>query len=199
MRKRGGEISSPLAYEEVDAIATIVELVREVVEPVIQAPFELVDIEYGKIGSDMILSIFVDKPEGITLNDTADLTEIISPVLDTIKPDPFPEQYFLEITSPGLERPLKTKEAVTGAVISRKYCSGKGSGLIVSRTGLIISVKSAVSFKVIPSGLSTKILRIMSLPIFPYSISTSSKGASITGSTTSLTNSTIVAIASTSS
>ena len=71
MRKRGGEISSPLAYEEVDAIATIVELVREVVEPVIQAPFELVDIEYGKIGSDMILSIFVDKPEGITLNDTA--------------------------------------------------------------------------------------------------------------------------------
>ncbi|SNK69855.1 SP14.3 protein [Streptococcus pneumoniae] len=74
------------------------------------------DIEYGKIGSDMILSIFVDKPEGITLNDTADLTEIISPVLDTIKPDPFPEQYFLEITSPGLERPLKTKDAVAGAV-----------------------------------------------------------------------------------
>ncbi len=35
-----------------------------VVEPIIQAPFELVDIEYGKIGSDMILSIFVDKPEG---------------------------------------------------------------------------------------------------------------------------------------
>ena len=94
-----------------DAIATIVELVREVVEPVIQEPFELVDIEYGKIGSDMILSIFVDKPEGITLNDTADLTEMISPVLDTIKPDPFPEQYFLEITSPGLERPLKTKDA----------------------------------------------------------------------------------------
>ena len=116
IRKRGGEISSPLAYEEVDAIATIVELVREVVEPVIQSPFELVDIEYGKIGSDMILSIFVDKPEGITLNDTADLTEMISPVLDTIKPDPFPDQYFLEITSPGLERPLKTKDAVAGAV-----------------------------------------------------------------------------------
>ena len=116
MRKRGGEISSPLAYEEVDIIATIVELVREVVEPVIQSPFELVDIEYGKMGSDMILSIFVDKPEGITLNDTADLTEIISPVLDTIKPDPFPEQYFLEITSPGLERPLKTKDAIAGTV-----------------------------------------------------------------------------------
>ena len=88
MRKRGGEISSPLAYEEVDPIATIVELVREVVEPVIQAPFELVDIEYGKIGSDMILSIFVDKPEGITLNDTADLTEIISlPAVEILSVD----------------------------------------------------------------------------------------------------------------
>ncbi|MEW4355199.1 ribosome maturation factor RimP [Streptococcus pneumoniae] len=97
-------------------IATIVELVKEVIEPAIQAPFELVDIEYGKLGGDMVLSIFVDKPEGISLNDTADLTEIISPLLDTIKPDPFPEQYFLEVTSPGLERPLKTKEQVLGAV-----------------------------------------------------------------------------------
>ena len=52
----------------------------------------------------------------------ADLTEIISPVLDTIKPDPFPEQYFLEITSPGLERPLKTKEAVAGAVGETHPC-----------------------------------------------------------------------------
>lgn len=86
------------------------------IEPAIQAPFELVDIEYGKLGGDMVLSIFVDKPEGISLNDTADLTEIISPLLDTIKPDPFPEQYFLEVTSPGLERPLKTKEQVLGAV-----------------------------------------------------------------------------------
>ncbi len=99
-----------------DAIATILEFVREVVEPVIEAPFELVDIEYGKIGSDMILSIFVDKPEGITLNETADLTEMISPVLDTIKLDPFPERYFLEIFSPGLERPLKTTDTVAGAV-----------------------------------------------------------------------------------
>lgn len=97
-------------------IATIVELVTEVIQPVIQAPFELVDVEYGKMGGDYILSIFVDKPEGITLNDTADLTEVISPLLDQIKPDPFPEQYFLEVTSPGLEWPLKTKEALEGAV-----------------------------------------------------------------------------------
>ncbi len=87
------------------------------IQPAIKEPFELVDVEYGKMGGDYVLSIFVDKPEGITLNDTAaDLTEIVSPLLDQIKPDPFPEQYFLEATSPGLERPLKTKEALEGAV-----------------------------------------------------------------------------------
>ncbi|MGT2708166.1 ribosome maturation factor RimP [Streptococcus panodentis] len=104
-------------------IATIVELVREVIEPAVQAPYELVDIEYGKMGSDYVLSIFVDKPEGITVNDTADLTELISPLLDSIKPDPFPDQYFLEVTSPGLERPLKSKEQLAAAVGSYIHVS----------------------------------------------------------------------------
>ncbi|MDO4667705.1 MAG: ribosome maturation factor RimP [Streptococcus sp.] len=95
----------------------VVDIVRKVVEPAIPEPFELIDIEYGKLGSDMILSIFVDKPGGITINDTVALTEIINPLLDAIDPDPFPsDQYFLEVTSPGLERPLKTKEQLAKAV-----------------------------------------------------------------------------------
>ena len=97
-------------------MATIVELVTDVVSPLIQAPFELVDVTYEKMGGDYILSVLVDKPEGITVEDTADLTEIISPALDSIKPDPFPENYFLEVSSPGLERPLKTPESLAAAV-----------------------------------------------------------------------------------
>lgn len=97
-------------------MSSIVELVTEVVAPAIQEPYELVDVEYGKLGGDFVLSIFVDKEGGISLQDTADLSEIISPLLDTIKPDPFPEQYMLEVTSPGLERPLKTADAVEKAV-----------------------------------------------------------------------------------
>lgn len=97
-------------------IATIVEQVTELVTPHITSPYELVDVEYGKMGGDYVLSILVDKPGGISVDDTADLTDIISPLLDTIKPDPFPEQYFLEVSSPGLERPLKTKESLENAV-----------------------------------------------------------------------------------
>lgn len=81
------------------------------VAPAIKEPFELVDVEYGKMGSDYVLSILIDKPEGITVNDTADLTEIISPLLDAVKPDPFPEQYMLEVSSPGLERPVKNERS----------------------------------------------------------------------------------------
>lgn len=68
------------------------------------------------MGSDYVLSILIDKPGGITVEDTAELTNVISPLLDDIKPDPFPEQYMLEVSSPGLERPLKTKESLKQAV-----------------------------------------------------------------------------------
>ncbi|HFI0447642.1 TPA: ribosome maturation factor RimP [Streptococcus suis] len=97
-------------------MSSIIDLVTAAITPAIQAPFELVDVEYGKMGGDYVLSIFVDKEGGISLQDTADLSEVISPILDTIKPDPFPEQYMLEVTSPGLERPLKTADAVEKAV-----------------------------------------------------------------------------------
>ncbi|HEM3462720.1 TPA: ribosome maturation factor RimP [Streptococcus suis] len=97
-------------------MSSIIDLVTAAITPAIQAPYELVDVEYGKMGGDYVLSIFVDKEGGISLQDTADLSEVISPILDTIKPDPFPEQYMLEVTSPGLERPLKTADAVEKAV-----------------------------------------------------------------------------------
>lgn len=68
------------------------------------------------MGGDYVLSILIDKPGGITVEDTAQLTDVVSPLLDTIQPDPFPEQYMLEVSSPGLERLLKTAEALSNAV-----------------------------------------------------------------------------------
>ncbi|MBF0787695.1 MULTISPECIES: ribosome maturation factor RimP [unclassified Streptococcus] len=97
-------------------MATIIDIVTQAIAPHIKAPYELVDVEYGKMGGDDVLSIFVDKEGGISLNDTVELSEVISPLLDHIQPDPFPAQYMLEVTSPGLERPLKNAEAVAKAV-----------------------------------------------------------------------------------
>lgn len=88
----------------------ITEVVLGHLAGLLPEPFELVDVEWSKLGADNVLSVLVDKPEGITLQDTADLSEIISPELDKISPDPFPSEYLLEVASPGAERPLKKAE-----------------------------------------------------------------------------------------
>ena len=57
----------------------IIDLVTAVVAPAIPEPYELVDIEYEKLGGDYVLSVLIDKPGGITVEDTADLTELSVP------------------------------------------------------------------------------------------------------------------------
>lgn len=104
-------------------MSKLVDRITDLVAPHIAAPYELVDVTYEKRGSDAILSVFIDKIGGMTVEDTADLTEVISPLLDTLEPDPFPEQYYLEVSSPGLERPLKTKDALMAAVGSYIHLS----------------------------------------------------------------------------
>ncbi len=66
---------------------------------------ELVDIEYKREGRQMVLRIFIDKPGGVTLDDCADVSRELSAVLDV--EDIVPVNYNLEVSSPGLNRPLK--------------------------------------------------------------------------------------------
>lgn len=67
--------------------------------------FELVDIEYKKEGSHWYLRVFIDKSGGITLDDCQVVSEALSGLLD--ETDPIPHSYFLEVSSPGLDRVLK--------------------------------------------------------------------------------------------
>lgn len=85
----------------------IIQLVTDLALPIIESrEFELSAVEYEKMGQDYILRILIDKPGGITLNDTADVSEEIAPLLDQIQPDPFPDHYMLEVASPGVEKPI---------------------------------------------------------------------------------------------
>lgn len=68
--------------------------------------FELVDVEFKKEGPNYFLRIFLDKTGGITLDDCQKMSELLSETLD--KDDPISVPYFLEVSSPGLDRPLKT-------------------------------------------------------------------------------------------
>ncbi len=84
----------------------IAELVAELVEPFLaQHSFELVDVEYVKEGSNWYLRVYVDKENGIDVEDCGLVSQFLSEKLD--ETDPIVNAYFLEVSSPGAERPLK--------------------------------------------------------------------------------------------
>ena len=77
-------------------------LVKEKIENI---GYELYDVEYAKEGKNYFLRIFIDKPEGIDIEDCEKVNNEINDILDTA--DYIKEQYFLEVSSPGIERVLK--------------------------------------------------------------------------------------------
>lgn len=88
-----------------------VELVGDIVKPIAEEKgFRVVDIEYVKEGKNWFLRIYIDKPGGVDLNDCAMFNELVSEQMDAREPDPIPYAYYLEVSSPGAERPLKTEE-----------------------------------------------------------------------------------------
>ena len=89
------------------ANANIEEKVKNLIEPIIQSlGYDLYDIEYVKEGKNYFLRIFIDQPNGIDLNDCEKVNNAINDILD--EADFIQEQYFLEVSSPGIERVLKT-------------------------------------------------------------------------------------------
>lgn len=79
---------------------------EELVLPIINANhFELVDVEYVKEGGTWYLRAYIDKPGGITVDDCEIVNRALSDLLD--EKDFIDESYILEVSSPGLGRPLK--------------------------------------------------------------------------------------------
>jgi ribosome maturation factor RimP len=84
----------------------IKDVITELIQPFLDAEgFELVDVEFVKEGSNKFLRVYVDKEGGIDIDDCGRISEVLSEKLD--EKDPIPDAYFLEVSSPGAERPLK--------------------------------------------------------------------------------------------
>ena len=87
-------------------IETKVEkLLKDIIE---NLGYNLYDVRYEKEGKDYYLRIFIDKPDGININDCENVNNAINDILD--EADYIKEQYFLEVSSPGLERILRKEE-----------------------------------------------------------------------------------------
>ncbi|MEW8971155.1 MAG: ribosome maturation factor RimP, partial [Mesobacillus sp.] len=89
--------------------------VEELVTPILnENELELVDIEYVKEGKNWFLRVYIDKDSGIDIEECGIVSERLSEKLDAI--DPIPHNYFLEVSSPGAERPLKKEKDYQKAI-----------------------------------------------------------------------------------
>lgn len=98
--KAGGKMSRKEEYEQkAEAMLT----------PIVESNgFELVDVEYVKEAGTWYLRGYIDKPGGITVNDCETVSRAFSDKLD--EDDFIEESYIMEISSPGLDRPLKKEK-----------------------------------------------------------------------------------------
>jgi ribosome maturation factor RimP len=87
----------------------IVDRVRQLAEPLLgHQGYELVDLEYLREGPRWVLRLFIDKEGGVTLDDCQDVSRLLSSTLDV--EDVIENAYALEVSSPGIERPLRKPE-----------------------------------------------------------------------------------------
>lgn len=118
----------------------VVDIVKDLLNPYLEENgYELFDIEYQKEGKDWFLRVYIDKEEGISIDDCEKVTRFLSPKLD--EADPINKNYFLEVSSPGIDRPLiqdSDYEKYKGEIIdiflyktidSKKVISGELVGL----------------------------------------------------------------------
>ncbi|GAA0332103.1 ribosome maturation factor RimP [Bacillus carboniphilus] len=96
-------------------MSKVTETVESLAIPILeQLQLELVDIEYVKEGQNWFLRIYVDKDAGVDIEECGLVSEKLSERLDEV--DPITHPYFLEVSSPGAERPLKKPEHFQKAV-----------------------------------------------------------------------------------
>lgn len=135
-----------------------------IVEPVcLAAGYELVDIEYTRGPQGWVVRVFIDHPEqpeklahgSVGFDDCERISRELGPVLDV--EDPIPHAYSLEVSSPGIDRPLRTKEHF------RRYL-GQVAKVSLARTkdgrrnfkGKLVSVSGANGTTVITMGVDGK-------------------------------------------
>ena len=123
--------------------------VWDLIEPIAdELGYKIWNVEYVREGADMYLRVTIDSEEGIDIDDCERMTRAIDPILD--EADPIEDSYFLEVSSPGVERVLVTDEhfalmageevevklyrAINGAKSIRGVLVGRGDGVVTVNT-----------------------------------------------------------------
>ena len=90
---------------------SVKETVREAIAPTVaELGYRIWDVTFSKIGADYHLEITIDNDRGINIDDCEKVHRAIDPILDEV--DPIEDFYYLEVSSPGIERELRTEEHI---------------------------------------------------------------------------------------
>lgn len=135
----------------------IEDAVAEIASPIIaKNSLELVDVEFIKEGANWYLRVYIDKPGGVNIDDCQAVSEELSEKLDKL--DPIEQSYFLEVSSPGLDRPLKKDkdfERFKGETVEvklfqpidgKKVFEGQLLGLIDNKIAIQLSNNEILKF-----------------------------------------------------
>lgn len=135
----------------------VTEIIEEMATPIVEEEqLELVDVEYKKEGANWFLRVFIDKAGGVDIDDCGRVSEKLSELLDEV--DPIPNAYFLEVSSPGAERPLKKpadyERSIGKNVYITTYEPVDGQkvfeGKLAAYDGISLTVEEAKSSKTLP-------------------------------------------------
>lgn len=146
---------------ETNVKQTVEARAHEVLDPIIAGEgLELVDLEYVREREGWVLRLFIDKPGGrVGLDECSQVSRAVDPVLDV--EDFIPQEYSLEVSSPGVDRPLRKPahfERVKGQKVKVKTFGPLGeppgrknfSGLLaeVHPDGITVEVEGAGAFRI---------------------------------------------------
>ena len=123
---------------------SIKETVRDAVSPTItELGYDIWDITYSKVGADYHLEITIDSPNGINIEDCEKVHRAIDPILDEV--DPIEGFYYLDVSSPGIERELRTDAHILhsiGQKVEAKLFAAKNGRRVVC--GILKSFEDGV-------------------------------------------------------
>ncbi len=126
-----------------------------------KTPYELYDVEYIPNKKDPILRVYIDSVKGITMDDVVKATHLLDPYIDGL--DPIDHEYMLEVSSPGAEKELRSKEQIKASVDKQIYLETyeqKLEGKLVAFDGEYLTLLNNKNKKTVVNYIDVNLIRL---------------------------------------
>jgi len=126
-----------------------------------ETKFELYDVEFVDKKTGSILTVYVDGKSDLSIDDVVEATRLIDPFIDKL--DPIDKEYYLEVSSPGAEKELRSKEAIKRAVDKYVYLETyeqKLEGKLISFDGEFLTIVNNKNKKIKIDYIDVNLIRL---------------------------------------